>query len=384
MDSWTVQQLDVMKAGGNNSCNTFLLEKGNIASSTPIRQKYDNPTATYYKDVLKARVEGKPIPAMPIVTAATNKPSSSNDLMGKKKEEDPYGRERLSGETDEQYIARQTRLRDEARARLAAKGFGASSSMSSSSSSRSYMQGIGSDASYDSSRGGYSNSNSSIVDIAQVTDTIASGLGSAWSSLGNVANSVLKDDKNIVGSLSGTVFSTGAGLWSSFSSAAQNVAKNLTAPDMMSGNADTSTNDALMELQEMARAAKTNKYAGFGSDHFQNTNSNTMQHSSSSSFHASENYDVPTSPKQMEQFDGESNEQYMERQSRILNDARVRVEARFEGSQHVNSKAAALRKDNGSSESFHSTASAPSAPKSSAATRMKLETSDDFFSSFGA
>ena len=34
---------------------------------------------------------------------------------------DPNGMERLAGETDEQYIARQTRLRDEAKARMAAK-----------------------------------------------------------------------------------------------------------------------------------------------------------------------------------------------------------------------------------------------------------------------
>lgn len=34
---------------------------------------------------------------------------------------DPNGMERLPGETDEQYVARQTRLRDEAKARMAAK-----------------------------------------------------------------------------------------------------------------------------------------------------------------------------------------------------------------------------------------------------------------------
>jgi len=392
MDSWTVQQLQIMKAGGNNVCNSFLLEKGGIASSTPIRQKYDNPTANYYKEVLRARLEGKPEPPMSQVSNNnTSRPSSSssNELMGKKQEEDPNGRERLSGETDGQYIARQTRLRDEARARLAAKGFGASSSMSSnasSGSSRGYMQGIGSDSSYDPSRGGYGNYPG--VDITQVTGSIASGLGSAWSSIGTVATSVLKDDKNIVGSLSGSVLSTGAGLWSSFSSAAQGIAKNLTSPDMGGDDDDT---DALMELQEMARAAKTNKYAGFGSENFQNANGNMTFSSSSSlsSSNALDNGDGSKNPNQLEPLEGESNEQYMEKQSRILNDARVRMEARFEAPpihHGMDSKTATLTKDKESSGSFHSTVSSTSSKATSkaSASRMKLDTSDDFFSSFGA
>lgn len=386
MDSWTAQQLQIMKAGGNNSCNTFLLEKGGIASSTPIRQKYDNPTATYYKDVLRARVEGKPEPPMPSVTTLPNT-SASNSFTGKNKEEDPNGRERLSGETEEQYIARQTRLRDEARVRLAAKGFGSSQSMSSASSgsSRAYMQGIGSDSSYDPTRGGYNNSSiyqglSAGVDISQVTGSIASGLGSAWSSIGTVANSVLKDDKNIVGSLSGSVLSTGVGLWSSFSNAAQGIAKNLTAPDL-GGTGDTT--DALQELQEMARAAKTNKYAGFGSDQYQYANPN-MTHSSSSSLSSSNVLD----PNPLEPLYGETNEQYMERQRNMLHHhGRVQEEAKFDApSFNENST---LTRNSESLGSFHSTVSntsskpTTSVPKQSAS-RLKLDTSDDFFSSFGA
>ena len=44
--------------------------------------------------------------------------------------EDPNGIERLSGESDEQYVMRQTRLRDEAKARMAAK-FGGGGGMGS-------------------------------------------------------------------------------------------------------------------------------------------------------------------------------------------------------------------------------------------------------------
>jgi hypothetical protein len=48
--------------------------------------------------------------------------------------EDRNGVERLTGETDDQYVMRQTRIRDEAKARMAAK-FGGGATMSSASSS---------------------------------------------------------------------------------------------------------------------------------------------------------------------------------------------------------------------------------------------------------
>jgi hypothetical protein len=409
MDSWTAQQLDIMKAGGNNNCNSFLLERGGIASTTPIRQKYDNPTANHYKEVLRARMEGKPEPPMIQSSITTNQASkaSSSQVMGKMKDEDPNGRERLSGESDDQYITRQTRLRDEARARLAAKGLGSSmSSHGGGGQSRTVMQGIGSDSSYDPNRGGYSNSSSlyqglssaaSSVDIANVTGTIACGLGSAWSSIGNVANSVIKDDKNIVGSLSGTVLSTGAGLWSTFSNAAQGIAKNLTAPDR-DNNADDE--DGLVQLQEMMRAAKTNnsKYVGFGSDSFQTVDSNpTITRSSSStvsSSHVFEERDSSKvdSSKTLEPLEGESNDQYMARQSRIFHDAKVRVEARFENPVYDGmslAKNSTLTRDGASSGSINSSGSHVSSKASAAlpkppATRMKMDSSDDFFSSFGA
>ena len=64
--------------------------------------------------------------------AAPGGSSEASGLPG----EDRNGVGRLTGETDQQYIARQTRLREEAKARMAAKfgnsGLGASSSMSSS------------------------------------------------------------------------------------------------------------------------------------------------------------------------------------------------------------------------------------------------------------
>lgn len=46
---------------------------------------------------------------------------SSHSSGGAKGAPDPNGMERLPGESDADYIARQTRLRDEAKARMAAK-----------------------------------------------------------------------------------------------------------------------------------------------------------------------------------------------------------------------------------------------------------------------
>lgn len=69
---------------------------------------------------------------------------------------DPNGMERLAGETDEAYIARQTRLRDEAKARMAAK-FGGGGGMGGVGSGGSRMGGVGSDPNYNP-HGGYGDS----------------------------------------------------------------------------------------------------------------------------------------------------------------------------------------------------------------------------------
>lgn len=113
MDSWTPAQLALMKAGGNDKCNAYLAAKG-IDKRTPIKQKYESDAAQLYKLVLKARVEGKPEPT--VLPKPT--PRSGNSAMGAKPgggATDPNGMERLPGETDQQYIARQTRLREEAK-----------------------------------------------------------------------------------------------------------------------------------------------------------------------------------------------------------------------------------------------------------------------------
>ena len=59
MDSWTPAQMEIMKLGGNQKCQSYLKEKGNIAQNVPIKQKYESDVAQLYKLILKARAEGK-------------------------------------------------------------------------------------------------------------------------------------------------------------------------------------------------------------------------------------------------------------------------------------------------------------------------------------
>jgi len=135
MDSWSDKQIEMMKQGGNKKLRDWFDERG-IPHSTRISSKYNLPDSKYYSDRLKAEVEGREPPSMPAKQAI---PVDASQSRG-----DPNGKERLQGEGDAEYIARQTRLRDEAAARMRQK-FGGGG-----------MQGLGSDASYNAASGGYS------------------------------------------------------------------------------------------------------------------------------------------------------------------------------------------------------------------------------------
>jgi Putative GTPase activating protein for Arf len=84
MDAWDEKkQIPLMRIGGNQRCNNFLKKyniathlntsKNNIISATNydeqlrnmIRQKYDNPVAQYYQQLLKAERDGLPTPSIP-------------------------------------------------------------------------------------------------------------------------------------------------------------------------------------------------------------------------------------------------------------------------------------------------------------------------------
>ena len=63
MDSWTKQQVDKMKHGGNQRCKDYLSKHGiDMSTTTSPKEKYDTPAAQLYQQVIKARVEGLPEP----------------------------------------------------------------------------------------------------------------------------------------------------------------------------------------------------------------------------------------------------------------------------------------------------------------------------------
>jgi len=433
MDSWTQPQLTLMKAGGNAKCASYLKQHG-IDPSTPIKQKYENPRAQLYKEVLKARVEGRPEPTELPKPAVQRTMGGSMAGMGSggpaagKPGEDPNGMERLTGETDQQYIARQTRLRDEAKKRMAAK-FGGSGGMGGVGSRT--MGGVGSDSRYNPNAG-YGGGFGGGVDVNAVTGSLVSGFGTAFSVLGSVAQSAtstvqstLKDEntQRSVKNFTSSVSTTGSSLWSSFSAAASDFSTKLAEPDSNDGN-------NLQDFQRMMQSQRTgnSKYAGFGSDNAPGGSNNNF---ASSSFPAngggaaitSTVVECPGLPGEdrngIERLTGESDEQYVVRQTRLREEAKARMAAKF-GSGKA-SMSSASSGGGGGMNGFGSgysgvtgTASAPpsgnvgmsppagnrspqSAPSSggtpfqkptpkSAIARLAVEShnSDDFFSSFGA
>ena len=133
MDSWSDKQIQMMRVGGNDKCNAFLLEHG-VQKNTQIQQKYNSPAALLYKDRISATVEGRPLPtALPKVEQS----HQSNLAQGS----DP-----LPGESEADYVARQRKLQEEARERMRAK-FGGSKGLNASGQGGK-LAGIGSDASY--------------------------------------------------------------------------------------------------------------------------------------------------------------------------------------------------------------------------------------------
>eukprot|EP00521_Asterionellopsis_glacialis_P006578 CAMPEP_0195283202 /NCGR_PEP_ID=MMETSP0707-20130614/1828_1 /TAXON_ID=33640 /ORGANISM="Asterionellopsis glacialis, Strain CCMP134" /LENGTH=586 /DNA_ID=CAMNT_0040342333 /DNA_START=64 /DNA_END=1824 /DNA_ORIENTATION=+ len=363
MDSWTDKQLALMKGGGNEKCADYLKAKG-IAPGTAIKEKYENPAAQLYKEVLKARVEGRPEPTT-LPTPAQRNNNSANRAMSSvssassmggggaagKPGEDRNGMERLTGETDEQYIQRQARLKEEARARMQAK-FGRSGGLGNSS-----MGGVGSSGPYQGigsnphGGGGYGPG----VDM----DSVVAGLGSALGSLGSMAgsavntvstsvSSVVQDEstRQSVANLAGSIKTTGGSFWSSLSTSVSTVAQSVTALDQ---------GDGLSELQQQfhsQRSASGSKYEGFGSNNksgskneggfdfnsFGSAPAPAASSAPSSAFSSGGVAGVPSGEASglpgedrngVAALTGESDTQYMARQQRLRDEAKARMAAKF-------------------------------------------------------
>jgi ADP-ribosylation factor GTPase-activating protein 1 len=334
MDSWTDQQLALMKGGGNDKCNDFLKKHG-IDARCPIKQKYESDAAQLYKLVLKARIEGKPEPTQlpaPVARAPYSGGGGGVATSGGGGGQDPNGMERLIGESDQQYVARQTRLREEAKARMAMKfGGGGMGGVGSGGGSSGRMQGIGSDPNYNPNG---SSSSSGGLDVS--VDSLVSGLGSAWKLGGSVASSVRQtvlSEDNVQ-----AVKSTGASFWGSLTSTVATVASQIdpslassSSPDHLFGGSD-----GLAQLQRQVAAQRPaqSKYGGFGSDQAAAASSSGGGGggSSISSLGLQECPGMPGEDRDgIERLTGESDEQYVLRQTRLRDEARARMAAKFGG-----------------------------------------------------
>ena len=400
MDSWTDAQLALMKGGGNDKCNQYLQQHG-IDARTPIKQKYESPAAQLYKEVLKARVEGRPEPTE-LPKPVPKKPYQPQSQQQQQQQHgmgstDAQGMERLVGETDQQYVARQTRLRDEAKARMAAK-FGAGGlGGGNSSSSRGGMQGMGSDPNYNPNAGGYG---SGAAGADRLLSGIGAGIGSVWGAATSVASS-LQDEQTVQ-----SIKSTGASFWGNLSSSVSQVATSITQPNDAGA-------DGLADLQRQVASQKPmqSKYSGFGSEHQQQQQRNQHQppqrqvHSFGGASTPSSSMmpgvqEAPGLPHEdrngVERLTGESEAQYVARQTRLRDEARARMAAKFGGG-GINGLSSASSTSTPSANRFPAPASANfavqttpsrptparSAPSSGNAPKLNNSNTTDFFSSFG-
>lgn len=384
MDSWTDKQLELMKSGGNDELNKFLKKYG-IDPHTDIKKKYESPAAQLYKEILKARAEGRPEPTkLPEVSVA--KTPMRNGAGG-----DPSGMERMAGESDAMYVSRQTRLRDEARQRMAAK-FGAGGSMKGVGSRP--MAGIGSDPNYNPNGGAYS------------VDSVVSGFGTAFNSVGSLAmnatqsvSSIITDKstQNSISNLSNQVQATGASFWGGLSTQVQ------AFQTMTQGDG----NDGLEELHRQMQSRRPTggtKYAGFGSDKFTGMPSATSAPTPQNKSFGMTNGAVTEAPglpgedpNGVGRLTGESDEQYVARQTRLRDEAKARMAAKF-GEQKLSSAGGSVPQlqsksappsGNGITAASFSSPSrsnfqATAVPTMVKDTPKKTLSSDDFFASFGS
>ena len=251
--------------------------------------------------------------------------------------------ERLLGETDQEYIARQTRLKEEARARMAAKfgnGSGGSRQMMGGVGSSSTMQGIGSNPNY-TPGSGYGGSGG-VVDLDGAMSSVTSAFSTGLSMVSSVVND--ESTRASVSQLGSTASAYGGSFWNSLKSTVNDVALAVTQPE-------DAGEDGLAALQREFESHKPaqSKYSGFGSDSLNSTmqNKNNMSGAggggggggfsstavpSSSSVVVGEAPGLPHEDRNgVERLTGETDEQYVVRQTRLRDEAKARMAAKFGG-----------------------------------------------------
>jgi len=83
MDSWTGEQIALMKLGGNKQCVKFLKQHGLRRHHHTIAERYDCAAAMWYQQILKARREGQAEPTeMPDYTPARRLGPKRDSIQG--------------------------------------------------------------------------------------------------------------------------------------------------------------------------------------------------------------------------------------------------------------------------------------------------------------
>nr|CCA18474.1 conserved hypothetical protein [Albugo laibachii Nc14] len=225
MDSWTDSQIKQMLMGGNEAFQRAFYGSG-VPKTLCVQEKYNTPQAEAYRKQLCSRVEGKNPVALPHWDASCVK-ASNHTSTGRQGNADEKGIEALNGETNENYVARQTRLRDEARARMQSKfgpgglqGIGSNgekqeqhgngglgditsafsfltttvSSVATSAATLVVDQNLGSKVS-----SGWSFVQNTLND-PNLSENVKTGASASWSALSTATNSVWRTARGAVGS----------------------------------------------------------------------------------------------------------------------------------------------------------------------------------------
>lgn len=259
------------------------------------------------------------------------------------------------------------------------------------------MGGIGSDPHYNPNSG---YGGGLPVDLSSASTAVMSGFGAAFGALGSVASSVTSvvQDPNAqrhVTDMASGVAQTAGSFWGSLSAGASSFVTSVTAPDGGS--------DGLEDLQRQFHSQRSvnpnSKYTGFGSD-----NNNMM---GSGGFGAAAPAATPDflsgtpstltearpgpgeDPNGIERLSGESDEQYVMRQTRLRDEAKARMAAKFGGGGLSGVGSGPV---GGGGYSNSSSMSAPSSgnlnmaqqrPKAPTSGNVKVASGNDFFANFG-
>lgn len=268
--------------GGNDKFREAFAAAG-VPTSLSISQKYNTPQAEAYRQRLTALVEGRSAPSLPRWDPSSA-PQSSASSGGST---DTRGVEALKGESEQDYVARQMRLRDEARARMQAK-FGGNG-----------MQGIGSsgETSAPTSAGG-------VPDLSSAFGYFTSTVTSVASTAASTAASLVKDkdigskvssgwsyvqstitDPSLTSNVKSTATSAASTGWSALSTGASAVWKTAqtVVDSTVNGSSSTGHGSSGQFPTFNSGLAPTGKYAGIGSSGSQSSsNSSSRDHDNDS------------------------------------------------------------------------------------------------------